>query len=89
MHHPARSDLSDMVWEPLGGLCSAAVASLEPDCHCRSADFIPKYYALAKKQIEQELALAAPTNAFCPRRRRLYWDDICAFIDPDFNPGEG
>ncbi len=52
----ASSDPGDVVWEPFGGLCSAAVASLRTGRHCRSAEIIPEFYRLAEKRIAQEMA---------------------------------
>lgn len=52
----ASSDPGDVVWEPFGGLCSAAVASLRTGRHCRSAEIIPAFYRLAEKRIAQEMA---------------------------------
>ena len=52
----ASSDPGDVVWEPFGGLCSAAVASLRTGRHCRSTEIIPEFYRLAEKRIAQEMA---------------------------------
>ncbi len=51
----ASSDPGDVVWEPFGGLCSAAVASLRLGRHCRSAEIIPEFYRLAEKRIQQQI----------------------------------
>jgi len=40
----ASSDEGDTVWEPFGGLCSAAVASLRLNRRCFSAEVIPDFY---------------------------------------------
>ena len=48
----ASSEPGDVVWEPFGGLCSAAVASVRTGRHCHSAEIIPEYYALAKDRIK-------------------------------------
>jgi site-specific DNA-methyltransferase (adenine-specific) len=50
----ASSDPEDVVWEPFGGLCSAAVASLRKNRRCYSAEYNPDYYQLAKERIEAE-----------------------------------
>ncbi len=59
----ASSDPGDVVWEPFGGLCSAAVASLRTGRHCHSAEIIPEYYVLAKRRIEREMTKEVPTYA--------------------------
>ena len=53
----ASSDPGDVVWEPFGGLCSAAVASLRTGRHCHSAELLPDYYSLAKARLRQEQSL--------------------------------
>lgn len=50
----ASSDPGDVVWEPFGGLCSAAVASLRTGRRCYSAEINPAFYRLAKARIERE-----------------------------------
>lgn len=55
----ASSDLGDVVWEPFGGLCSAAVAALRRERRCYSAEINPDYYQLAKVRLEQEYDLRA------------------------------
>lgn len=55
----ATSDLGDVVWEPFGGLCSGAVASLRKGRRCYSAESNPDYYHLAKARLEQEYYLRA------------------------------
>ncbi len=55
----ASSDAGDVVWEPFGGLCSAAVASLRTGRHCHSAEIIAEYYAQAKRRIEREMTREA------------------------------
>ena len=40
----ATSDENDVIWEPFGGLCSAAVVSLRTDRRCFSAEINPYYY---------------------------------------------
>jgi len=50
----ASSDPEDVVWEPFGGLCSAAVASLRTNRHCFSAESNPDYYTLARTRMLQE-----------------------------------
>lgn len=47
----ASSDPDDIVWEPFGGLCSAAIASLRTGRKCFSSEINPSYYKLARKRI--------------------------------------
>lgn len=53
----ASSDRDDVIWEPFGGLCPAAVVSLWKDRRCYSAEINPDYYQLAKTRLEREDAL--------------------------------
>ncbi|MBR8829011.1 MAG: site-specific DNA-methyltransferase [Gomphosphaeria aponina SAG 52.96 = DSM 107014] len=53
----ASSDRSDVVWEPFGGMCSAAVASLRKGRRCYSAEINTDYYQLARGRIEKEYEL--------------------------------
>ena len=55
----ASTDANDVVWEPFGGVCSAAVASLRKGRRCYSAEINPDYYELAKARLEQEYDLRA------------------------------
>jgi site-specific DNA-methyltransferase (adenine-specific) len=50
----ASSDPKDVVWEPFGGLCSAAVAALRTGRICYSAEINTDYYHLAKVRLERE-----------------------------------
>jgi hypothetical protein len=50
----ASSDPGDVVWEPFGGLCSAAIASLRTHRRCYSAEIIEDFYELAKQRLERE-----------------------------------
>lgn len=50
----ASSDPGDVVWEPFGGLCSAAVASLRTGRRCYSAESNLQYYQMAKIRLENE-----------------------------------
>ncbi len=47
----ASTDPGDVVWEPFGGLCSAAVSALALKRHCVSAEIIPEYYLAAKERL--------------------------------------
>lgn len=48
------TDPGDVVWEPFGGLCSAAVSALRSDRHCYAAEVIPEFYSAAVTRLEQE-----------------------------------
>lgn len=48
----ASSDPGDMVWEPFGGLCSAAVASMKLGRRCRSSELIREYFDAAVSRLE-------------------------------------
>ncbi len=50
----ASSDPGDVVWEPFGGLCSTAVASIRTDRHCYSAEINPDFYEIAEARLEEE-----------------------------------
>lgn len=50
----ASSDPADVVWEPFGGLCPVAIASIRTGRHCYSAEINPIYYDLAKARIARE-----------------------------------
>ncbi len=52
----ASSDHGDVVWEPFGGLCSTAVASIKVGRRCYAAEINPAFYALAKSRLEGERA---------------------------------
>ena len=41
------TDPGDLVWEPFGGLCTAAVASLRLGRRCEAAEIDPEFYGLA------------------------------------------
>jgi site-specific DNA-methyltransferase (adenine-specific) len=53
----ASSDKGDVVWEPFGGLCSAAVASYRLGRRCFSAEILPEFFAIACRR------LADPSHA--------------------------
>ena len=48
----ASSDPGDTVWEPFGGLCSAAVAAQLADRPCFASEIIPEYFDLASDRID-------------------------------------
>jgi site-specific DNA-methyltransferase (adenine-specific) len=52
----ASSDPGDTVWEPFGGLCSAAIAALRLGRGCFSAEIVPAFYALARRRIDDTIA---------------------------------
>lgn len=45
------SDPGDVVWEPFGGLCSAAVASHKLGRRCMSAEILWEFYEIAAKRL--------------------------------------
>lgn len=55
----ASTDAGDVVWEPFGGLCSAAVASLQGDRRCFSAEINPEIYLAAVERVRREAATPA------------------------------
>lgn len=48
----ASSDPCDVIWEPFGGLCSAAIAALNTDRRCYSSEILPDYYRAARERLE-------------------------------------
>ncbi len=50
----ATSDQGDLVWEPFGGLCSAAVAARRMNRKCVSAEIDPTFYNLAVQRLEHD-----------------------------------
>jgi site-specific DNA-methyltransferase (adenine-specific) len=47
----ACTDEGDVVWEPFGGLCPAAVASLQSKRICYSAEVVPEFYRAATRRL--------------------------------------
>jgi site-specific DNA-methyltransferase (adenine-specific) len=58
----ASSDPGDVVWEPFGGLCSAAVAAYRAERQCFSAEVLQNFYALACHRLEDEYAQSAAAD---------------------------
>ncbi|HAA32025.1 MAG TPA: site-specific DNA-methyltransferase [Cyanobacteria bacterium UBA8553] len=56
----ASSDAEDVVWEPFGGLCPGAIASLELNRRCYSAEINPDYYQIAQHRLLLEEVLELP-----------------------------
>ncbi len=50
----ATTDPGDVVWEPFGGLCTAAVASLRTGRLCYAAEIMRDFYEMAVRRIEEE-----------------------------------
>jgi hypothetical protein len=50
----ASSDLGDVVWEPFGGLCTAAVAALLTGRTCYSAEVVEDFYDMAVDRLRRE-----------------------------------
>ncbi len=48
----ASSDAGDLVWEPFGGLCSAAIAAHKLERRCVSAEMIRDFYEIATTRLE-------------------------------------
>ena len=48
------SDPNDVVWEPFGGTCTAAVAALRTDRRCFAAEVNPAIYEIARTRLCQE-----------------------------------
>jgi len=47
----ASTDPGDVVWEPFGGLCSAAVSAHRLGRRCMSAEVLPQYFRAAKERL--------------------------------------
>ncbi len=47
----ATTDAGDVVWEPFGGLCPAAVCAWKLRRACRSAEIIPEFYEAAVQRL--------------------------------------
>ncbi len=47
----ASSDVGDVVWEPFGGLCSAAVASANTGRECYSAEILDAYFQASRERL--------------------------------------
>jgi site-specific DNA-methyltransferase (adenine-specific) len=56
----ASTDADDVVWEPFGGLCSTAVASIRANRRCFSAEIQPEVYSAAVERIRQESRKETP-----------------------------
>lgn len=48
----ASTDPGDVVWEPFGGLCSAAVVSHSSQRRCVSAEILPEYYRASVERLK-------------------------------------
>jgi site-specific DNA-methyltransferase (adenine-specific) len=55
----ASTDEDDVVWEPFGGLCSAAVASLKASRRAFAAELVKEYFDIAVTRIEEHHAAQA------------------------------
>lgn len=65
----ASTDPGDIVWEPFGGLCSAAVGSIRLGRHCYASEVIPDYFSAAVRRLEQE-SVTIERNSTSPRTNR-------------------
>ncbi len=52
----ASSDPGDVVWEPFGGLCSAAIASINANRRCYSAELLADYFETAQERLANHAA---------------------------------
>lgn len=52
----ASSDAGDVVWEPFGGLCSAAIASVNTGRLCYSAEVLDKYFEASRERLANHVA---------------------------------
>ncbi len=50
----ASSDEDDVIWEPFGGLCPAAIASHHHKRSCYSTEINPLFYSLARERLNRE-----------------------------------
>ena len=50
----ASTDPGDAVWEPFGGLCSAAVSALRSGRYCYASEIAPAFHAAAVSRLEEE-----------------------------------
>ena len=50
----ASTDPGDVVWEPFGGLCTAAVSSMRTGRHCYASELIPHFFDAAARRLKQE-----------------------------------
>lgn len=64
----ASTDVGDTVWEPFGGLCSTAVASLMMRRRCYSAEILEDYYEAAAHRLSET---ATELNAR-PKQKRIF-----------------
>jgi hypothetical protein len=65
----AASDPGDTIWEPFGGLCSAAIAAVRLGRSCFSAEIDPAFHALSRRRIDE--ALADHRRAAMEKNRRV------------------
>lgn len=77
----ASSDPGDVVWEPFGGLCSAALACAKNGRVCYSAEVIPEFYRLATRRLEAEREESDRSRPICskapPRRAPGSQPSLC------------
>ena len=62
----ASSDQDDVVWEPFGGLCSAAIAAINTGRKCFSSEINKDFYRAAHDRLKHYTP-SAPTNGTPPR----------------------
>lgn len=52
----AASEPGDVVWEPFGGLCTAAMVCADTDRECYSAELLPEYHAAAVRRLRDSFS---------------------------------
>lgn len=52
----ASSDQGDVVWEPFGGLCSVAIASVNKDRRCYSSEILAEYFIAACDRLKNHVS---------------------------------
>ena len=52
----ASSDAGDVVWEPFGGLCSAAIAAANTGRRCYSSEILADYFMAARERLTYHVA---------------------------------
>lgn len=61
------TDPGDVVWEPFGGLCSAAAACVETGRICRSAEIDPEVFRVASARLTEPRMLVGSSGQPSPR----------------------
>lgn len=64
----ASSDPGDVIWEPFGGLCSAAVAAMRAGRDFHAAEMYPEYFDAALLRLREEFEKREGLNDNAKRR---------------------